>query len=147
MRGRVGTWVIVGAWVLLLPLGRVSEGFGTLVVVCGFVLLVVHLRSLRYLDWDEMKERMVFLPVTEREVRHNERAKLIRKRERLEARFRVSQDLIDVLGEDEKWRRATVEAERDAARREIIRVEEDIKRLQAGWRREDRERDYRNLTG
>lgn len=86
-------------------------------------------------------------PIKKKSERHNERARLYRRIAALDEGKRACQELIETATEEEATRIPVLEAERDAAEREIERLQEDIRRLEAGWEREDRERKYKELVG
>jgi hypothetical protein len=122
VRGRVGTVLIV-------------------FVLCGMWGLLWINGSFGY------KHSLVWLPVKRREARHNSRAHLLRRKERLRRKADNCTQLIrDSTEEYERLRLPVLGAERDAAEREIQRLEEDIERMENAWKIEDRERDYRKLT-
>jgi hypothetical protein len=147
VRGRVGTVLIVfvlcGMWGLLW----INGSFAILVGGLWFVALLGSISSRDGALNFGYKHSLVWLPVKRREARHNSRAHLLRRKERLRRKADNCTQLIrDSTEEYERLRLPVLGAERDAAEREIQRLEEDIERMENAWKIEDRERDYRKLT-
>ena len=141
---RWGTLVVVIAWVsswgLLFVHGSfvyLPIGLASVVLVLGPVVIENYERAFDF----------VLFPLTRRHVRHNTRARLERRVQCLAEDKKVCRELIETATEEEATRIPVLEAERDAAEREIARLKDDIRRLEAGWKREDRERKYKELVG
>ncbi len=89
-----------------------------------------------------------YLPHGRDSARHNDRVRLLRRIERLRCKISSCHELIEHTPEDtpEVSHVPVLLAERDAADREIERLEEDVEMMRVGWELEDRERQYRKLT-
>lgn len=110
----------------------------------AMTMAVVAVAGISRLKADDGEE-LVFIkwPLFRWEVRHNRRARLRRRIERLRQTRQVCEELIK---EEDETRIPILEAERDAAGREIKRLNDDIRLMEAMWVKEDRERTYRKLT-
>jgi hypothetical protein len=147
MRGRIGTVVVVAVW-----LGQ----WGTLYIHGAFIFLttlvsIVIITGLivsrdEAFNFGGAEKSRVWMPWTRRELRHNARARLLREIATLKEKQTGCEALIRGFRGDEATRIPVLEAERDAAARELVRLNDDLARLKMTWLREDREREYRRLT-
>ena len=148
---RWGTLVVVVAWVASWGLLFVHGAFAlipSVLFACWFIFLPWVIGRFPGDSRNAVPPcTTIFLPVSMESERHNARARLRQRIATLAEGKRACQELIDTATEEEATRIPVLEAERDAAEREITRLWQDIHRLEAGWKREDRERKYKELVG
>ena len=148
MKTKQGSYIVVSILVGLCVLPPLLDSYGLGLCTIALVLVVVrgNVRSRVRAIVEGERDEIVWLPLAPLTLRHNERARLIRSRELVQQKWRTCDELVDALAESQseadKLRKPIVEAERDAAKLENIRITEDIKRLERSWVREDLEREY-----
>ena len=147
MRGRAGSVVLVFAWLGTWGLSHLHGLFIFLVFATGFVLVAGAwgTRDMAFGRRPDL-EVPILLPWGRETLRHNARARLLRQLGALKEKQQGCERLMNEIPKDELTRVPVLEAERDAAARELVRVNDDLARLKKTWQREDREREYRKLT-
>lgn len=153
---RRGTAVVVGLWLMSWVPVYLTIWFAVLPIVAGTVLMAlivadritmvearcgVRRSGVRY----SYTENCYLFPFSKSAERHNQRARMLIKADRLLNKKDRCESLINELSDPMKI--AVLEGERDAADREAERIREDVKRLEAFWKEEDRQKRYDELTG
>lgn len=150
-----GAWLGLWAWVLRdgfyrgqgVVTGDESMILWSIFVVFGFGISACISRN--EADYSNGKKVLVWWPVTRGNFRHNRRARLLRRKAACEEKAERCEALAEQLSEGwggDPLREPVLAAERADAKRRAEMLDGDVKRLEASWQHEDREREYRRLT-